>query len=263
MTWARRSHPGAACRLCRRRGGRRERQTEAARDRGVALARRESLDHGGGDDDRADQHVHARPLHRLWNVDGLMVDTREERAAGEDLLQAGRHDPGEEHTRLAAAAEPVRAPEERRQVRVEGSGARRHEEAVSGPRRRRRLQPAAGRAAGDAGTRRRHRQALRDDRQAEAAAGRRKGAGREAEVACDSSCGPLHRRVLHPRSRRAADRVGPADLQHDPVVDLLATARDRGDEARRGDELVRARPVHARGRLLRARRGAACRSSSS
>ena len=54
-----------------------------------------------------------------------------------------------------------------------------------------------------------------------------------------------------------ADRVGPADLEHDPPLDLLAATRDRGDEARRRDELVRARPVHARRPALRARGRAA------
>ena len=52
------------------------------------------------------------------------------------------------------------------------------------------------------------------------------------------------------------------DREHDPPVDLLAAARDRGDEARRRDELVRARAVHARGPALRARRLARSPSSS-
>ena len=53
-----------------------------------------------------------------------------------------------------------------------------------------------------------------------------------------------------------------ADREHDPPLDLLASARDRGDEAGRGHQLVRARAVHAGGdadrpgRLDR-RRGAA------
>ena len=53
------------------------------------------------------------------------------------------------------------------------------------------------------------------------------------------------------------DRRDAADREHDPALDLLAAARDRGDEARRRDELVRARPVHDRGPALRARRVAA------
>ena len=57
---------------------------------------------------------------------------------------------------------------------------------------------------------------------------------------------------------------GAADREHDPALDLLAPARDRGDEARRGDELVRARAVHDRGPALRARRrGARGRCCSS
>ena len=50
------------------------------------------------------------------------------------------------------------------------------------------------------------------------------------------------------------------DREHHPALDLRATARDRGDEARRRDELVRPRAVHARGRAhgpgRLARRGA-------
>ena len=42
---------------------------QAARLRGVALARREPLDDGRRDDDRADRHVPARPLHRARHVD--------------------------------------------------------------------------------------------------------------------------------------------------------------------------------------------------
>ena len=57
-------------------------------------------------------------------------------------------------------------------------------------------------------------------------------------------------------------RVDDADREHDPALDLLAAPGDRGDEARRRDELVRPRAVHARGAALRARRvgrrGACC-----
>ena len=49
-------------------------------------------------------------------------------------------------------------------------------------------------------------------------------------------------------------RLRDPDREHDPALDLLPPPRDRGDEARRGDELVRARPVHARGAAVRARR---------
>ena len=55
-----------------------------------------------------------------------------------------------------------------------------------------------------------------------------------------------------------ADRVHGADRQHDSPLDLLTPARDRGDEAGRGDQLVRARTVHDRGPDLRLRRRAAC-----
>src|SRR5262249_36200306 len=43
------------------------------------------------------------------------------------------------------------------------------------------------------------------------------------------------------------------DREHDPALDLLAPPRDRGDEARRRDELVRARAVHGRRTPLRPR----------
>ncbi len=43
--------------------------------------------------------------------------------------------------------------------------------------------------------------------------------------------------------------------EHDPTFDLLAPSRDRGDEARRCDELVRARALHAGGSDLRPTRG--------
>ena len=45
--------------------------------------------------------------------------------------------------------------------------------------------------------------------------------------------------------------VGAPDREHDPALDLLAPPGDRGDEARRSDELVRPRPVHARRADLR------------
>ena len=48
-----------------------------------------------------------------------------------------------------------------------------------------------------------------------------------------------------------SDRLDHSDRQHDSPLDLLPAPRDRGDEARRRDELVRARPVHARGHPLR------------
>ena len=198
----------------------------------MAVAGREPLDDRRRDDDGADQHVHARSLHRLRHLDGLLVDACEERAAREDLLPARRNDPAEEHARSTAAAEPVRA-EERRQVRVEGSGARLREEALPATGRRPGLQPAARLAAGDADARREHRQALQVDRPAEAPTGRRERARRETAVARDPARRSLHRRVLHTRGRRSVDRVGAADLEHDPTVDLLAATRDRGDEARR------------------------------
>ena len=48
-----------------------------------------------------------------------------------------------------------------------------------------------------------------------------------------------------------AHRRDAADREHDPALDLLAAARDRGDEARRRDELVHPRPVHDRRPALR------------
>ena len=57
---------------------------------------------------------------------------------------------------------------------------------------------------------------------------------------------------------RAAHRVDPAHRQHDPAIDLRAAAGDRGDEARRRDELVRAGAVHDRGLALRSDRLGRC-----
>jgi hypothetical protein len=53
------------------------------------------------------------------------------------------------------------------------------------------------------------------------------------------------------RDRHPPDLVGAPDREHDPALDLLAPSGDRGDEARRSDELVRPRAVHARGPDLR------------
>ena len=48
-------------------------------------------------------------------------------------------------------------------------------------------------------------------------------------------------------SLRAAGVVAVPDREHDPPRDVRPPARDRGDEARRRVELVRARAVHGRG----------------
>ena len=48
-------------------------------------------------------------------------------------------------------------------------------------------------------------------------------------------------------SLRAARVVAVPDREHDPARDVRPAPRDRGDEARRRVELVRARPVHGRG----------------
>ena len=56
---------------------------------------------------------------------------------------------------------------------------------------------------------------------------------------------------LRDRDDRLADLVRAPDREHDPALDLLPQARDRGDEARGRDELVRPRAVHARGADLR------------
>ena len=86
--------------------------------------------------------------------------------------------------------------------------------------------------------------------------GRRAREGRPADVEADPPGRARDRGRVPRRGRRAARRVGAADREHDPALDLLATARDRGDEARRRDELVRARAVHGRGAALRPRRRA-------
>ena len=65
------------------------------------------------------------------------------------------------------------------------------------------------------------------------------------------------------RDDRPPHLVGAPDREHDPALDLLAAPRDRGDEARRRDELVRPRPVHARRAALRRARVAHRRYSCS
>ncbi len=66
---------------------------------------------------------------------------------------------------------------------------------------------------------------------------------------------------LRRRGGGAAPGGDPHDRQHDPAVDLRAAAGDRGDEARRRVELVRAGAVHGR-RASRAGYSARWRPSS-
>ena len=69
------------------------------------------------------------------------------------------------------------------------------------------------------------------------------------------------RSVFIVMARCPARVVAVPDRQHDPPRDLRPPARDRGDEARRRVELVRARPVHGRGpRAGRDRRRARVRA---
>ncbi len=81
--------------------------------------------------------------------------------------------------------------------------------------------------------------------------GRREGDVRREESGARAPGGDDHRRDLPRREHHPPDRLDHPDRQHDSPLDLLAAARDRGDEARRRLELVRARPVHARGHPLR------------
>ena len=83
---------------------------------------------------------------------------------------------------------------------------------------------------------------------------RRDGQGRAADSRSASSGRARDRARLPDRGARAPRGLRAADREHDPALDLLAPTRDRGDEARRRDELVRARSVHARGPAVRARR---------
>ena len=81
---------------------------------------------------------------------------------------------------------------------------------------------------------------------------RRQGRRQHLETRAQGRRDPLGR--LPRRRDHAADRLDAPDREHDPPVDLLAATRDRGDEARRRDQLVRARAVHDRGADLRPRR---------
>ena len=95
-----------------------------------------------------------------------------------------------------------------------------------------------------------------------AASRRRDGEVRREEGRAGAPGGDDHRRDLPGGEHHPPDRVDDPDREHDPPLHLLAEARDRGDEARRRVELVRARALHARGPALRPRRLRSSRSSS-
>ena len=84
-----------------------------------------------------------------------------------------------------------------------------------------------------------------------AAGRRRQGQVRQADRRPDPPRRARDRDRLPSRGACAPCRLDAPDREHDPPLDLLRTPRDRGDEARRRHELVRARPVHARGPDLR------------
>src|SRR5579862_6387552 len=135
-------------------------------------------------------------------------------------------------------------------LRLEGDSARADEEGSARARHAASVQPAARLVPGDGDERepdRRHRHEV-----LEPAAGRRAADPRGQEAAQRRpSLRARDRHRLPDRSAHPGDRLDAADRQHDPAFDLLAPPRDRSDEARRCDELVRARPVHDRRAALR------------
>ena len=83
---------------------------------------REHLDDVRRDDDRADRHVPARPVHRARHVGALVERPREEGAARQGLLR-GRRDAARRRTRSGQQLGKDPAREDRR-VRLEGEGAK-------------------------------------------------------------------------------------------------------------------------------------------
>src|SRR5581483_6843516 len=140
------------------------------------------------------------------------------------------------------------------ELHVHHSGGGAQGDAAKGPeaRRRARVQPAPGVVRDRSEEGRVHR--LDHRRPATEGAGRRSGQERWRDVQTDPQGRQDRRADLPDRRHRPARRLDVADREHDPAVDLLAAARDRGDETRRRHELVRARAVHARGPAVRHRR---------
>src|SRR5690242_12450750 len=87
-----------------------ERTAEAARVGGVAVAGREPLDHHRRHDDRADRDVPARAVHRPRELDGVVVEPREEGARRQGLFRRASHRDRctEDGAGSQAAAEPLR-----------------------------------------------------------------------------------------------------------------------------------------------------------
>ena len=125
--------------------------------------------------------------------------------------------------------------------------------------RRRRRSPTSFRVVPDEG--RAHRARSRDE--FETQPGRRRGRRRPAKAVKGLLDVDQHGSgsIFIVLSRRAARVVAVPDRQHDPPRDVRPPPRDRGDEARRRVELVRARPVHGRGPRAGPRRAPGSRSS--
>ena len=138
-------------------------------------------------------------------------------------------------------------------VRLAAEAPQADAEDLPGARERRRLEPAPGRVRGHPGTGR-ERQGGRRRHPRPALHGCRRGAGRQADVEAHPAGGNLDLAGVPRGGDHPARHVDAADRKHDPALDLLAATRDRGDEARRRDQLVRARPVRARGPAVRAGR---------
>src|SRR4051794_27112668 len=95
--------------------------------RGMVLDPDEPLDDLRGDDDRADRHVPARPVHRPRHVGALVEQPRPEGAAGSRLLPERPDGAAGTSRSPEAAAGPAR---EAGEFRLEGGGRGADEEAV-------------------------------------------------------------------------------------------------------------------------------------
>src|SRR5581483_5183976 len=203
------------------------------------------------DDDGPRRPVRARHDDRARHLGALLPRPHQEAAARQGLLPARRDAQADQRDRRAVRPEGQPARQEDR-LRPEGGGTAPDEEAHAGVLQGRPLVQPVARRLRDHAEERRVRHA--HQRAAEAgSAGRRRGQQRreDLETRAARRGGDLDR--LPRRRDPARDRVDDADREHDQALDLLAAPRDRGDEARRRDELVRPRPVHGRGPALRAR----------
>ena len=216
---------------------------------------REHVDDGRGDADRPDRDVPARALDRARHVGALVERPREEASSSSRSTSArDAHAAPQDATPTQIDRVRRRCGRSRRQevqVRLQGRGAQ-----GDGARATRPGHPKSRTTRCPTPTRSSRRRpststAIKETPHAAPPAGSTKvNYGGETAQRCSRS-GSIDRVDLPDRRDPAARRLDAADREHDPALDLLAAARDRGDEARRRDELVRARAVHARGPDLR------------